>query len=161
MELLQLAEPGPENGFRAGLARLLRDSFHRLTGRELIDRAIPASNAGRALYEAPFAILAHGAGTDPTFTYGNRTALALFEVEWRELVTLPSRLSAEPVSQRERARLLKQVTARGFIDDYSGVRISRTGRRFLIRSATIWNLIDETGTYQGQGAMFREWQRLP
>jgi hypothetical protein len=82
----------------------------------------------------------------------------LFEVEWRELVTLPSRLSAEPVSQMERARLLEQVTARGFIDDYSGVRISR---RFLIRRATVWNLIDQTGTYQGQGAMFRDWQRLP
>ena len=74
---------------------------------------------------------------------------------------LPSRLSAEPVSQMERARLLEQVTARGFIDDYSGVRISRTGRRFLIRRATVWNLIDQTGTYQGQGAMFRDWQRLP
>jgi hypothetical protein len=161
MELSQLTEPGPENGFRAAHARLLRNSFHRLTGRELIERAVPASDVGRTLYEAPFAVLAHGTGPDPTFIYGNRTALALFEVEWRELVTLPSRLSAEPVCQMERARLLEQVTAHGFIDDYSGVRISKTGRRFLIRRATVWNLIDETGTYHGQGAMFREWQRLP
>ena len=158
---MTLVEPGPENGFQAGYARLLRDSFHRLTGRELIERAIAPSDVGRALYEAPFAILAHGTGPDPVFTYGNRTALALYQVEWRELVTLASRLSAEPECQTERARLLEQVTVRGFIDDYSGVRISRTGKRFLIRRVIVWNLIDQTGTYHGQGAMFREWQPLP
>jgi hypothetical protein len=128
--LLALVEPGPENGFQADYARLLRDSFHRLTGRELIDRAIASSDVGRALYDAPFAILAHGLEPDPTFTYGNRTALALYQIEWRELVTLPSRLSAEPECQTERARLLEQVPAQGFIDDYSGVRISRAGGAF-------------------------------
>jgi hypothetical protein len=35
--------------------------------------------------------------------------------------------------------------ARGFIDDYAGVRIARTGRRFLIQRATVWNLTDDQG----------------
>ena len=114
---------------------------------------------GRALYEAPFAILAHGAGPDPTFTYGNRTALALFEVEWRtgHIAFAPVRRTRKPDGARASSRASDGAW---FIDDYSGVRISRT-RRFLIRRATVWNLIDQTGTYQGQGAMFRDWQRLP
>jgi predicted DNA-binding protein (UPF0251 family) len=56
--------------------------------------------------------------------------------------------------------LLAAVTARGFIDDYSGVRISQTGRRFRITRATVWNLISETGRPCGQAAMFDRWEFL-
>ena len=45
--------------------------------------------------------------------------------------------------REERARLLETVARRGFIDDYSGVRISKTGRRFRIIRATVWNLLAE------------------
>ena len=63
-------------------------------------------------------------------------------------------------SREERARLLAAVTERGFIDDYSGVRISKTGRRFKISRAMVWNLLTEEGKLCGQAAMFRHWELL-
>lgn len=73
---------------------------------------------------------------------------------------MPSRLTAEAPDQAERARLLAEVAARGFIDDYSGVRISRAGQRFQIARATVWNLTDDQDRFCGQAAMFREWRAL-
>jgi predicted DNA-binding protein (UPF0251 family) len=65
------------------------------------------------------------------------------------------------MSDREgRAKLLEAVTRRGFIDDYSGIRISKTGRRFKISRATIWNLLTEDGKPCGQAAMFTEWKLI-
>ncbi len=73
---------------------------------------------------------------------------------------MPSRLSAEPMEREQRARLLEQVKRHGFIDTYSGIRISATGRRFRIRSATVWNVIDVHGAPAGQAVMFRDWEYL-
>jgi len=76
------------------------------------------------------------------------------------LTRIPSRWTAEAPNRAERARLLAEVTARGFIDDYSGVRIARTGQRFLIERVTVWNLTDDAGRYGGQAATFREWRSV-
>jgi MEKHLA domain len=92
--------------------------------------------------------------------YGNAAALALWEMPWDELTRTPSRLTAEAPNREERAKLLETVTARGFIDDYSGVRISKTGRRFKISRATVWNLLTEGGQPCGQAAMFDRWEFL-
>ena len=162
--------PSAGNGYYRQHARLLADSFRRCTGRELIAPAMAvaadgedalADDIGLRLFEAPFAVLSHGEGTDPCFTYGNRTALALFEADWATLLAMPSRLSAEPIEQAERARLLARVRAHGFIDDYSGVRISRRGRRFLIRAAVVWTLTGDDGSVRGQAATFADWRPLP
>lgn len=154
-------EPCAANGFLGGHAGLLATSYLRATGRLLIDPQVPVWDAGRWLYEAPFAVLSHGLGADPLFTYANRCALEVFELTWQQLIGLPSRLSAEPLAQAERDRLLARVRTHGFIDDYAGVRISRTGRRFLIRQATVWNLATESGTYCGQAARFDRWDPVP
>lgn len=71
---------------------------------------------------------------------------------------MPSRLTAETVQQDERRRLLEAVIRDGFIDNYQGIRVSITGRRFMIKQATVWNLIDEAGEHCGQAVMFRDWQ---
>lgn len=92
--------------------------------------------------------------------YGNRAALALWEMPWDELTRTPSRLTAEPVAREERARLLAEVTAHGHIANYAGVRISKTGRRFRIQQAIVWNLLDEAGGHYGQAAMFDRWEFL-
>jgi hypothetical protein len=76
------------------------------------------------------------------------------------LIQMPSGLTAEAPDRIERARLLAEVAARGYIDDYSGVRISRTGRRFWIEQATVWNLTDNQGQHCGQAATFREGRYL-
>jgi len=150
--------PAPDNDFLAGHVAQLCASYRHWTLRDLITpRADPATTA-RAVFEAPFALLSHGGGPDPVFDYGNRMALQLFEASWEELTSLPSRLSAEPEAREERARLLAEVASRGYIEDYSGVRVSRRGRRFRIARATVWNLLDNAGRPCGQAALFRDWQ---
>lgn len=158
-------EPAPANGYGAAHARLLATSHRRLTGRPLIaadgDGDAAGDDAlGRRLYEAPFVLLSHGTGADPRFTYGNRTAQRLFACDWGALVATPSRLSAEPLARAERERLLAAVARAGFIDDYAGIRISRTGRRFRIARATVWMLVDDDGVVRGQAATFADWQPL-
>lgn len=75
-----------------------------------------------------------------------------------QFARLPSRLSAEPLHRDERARLLDRVTRDGYIDDYSGIRISATGRRFRIEQAV--DLIDADGAIHGQAATFDRWTML-
>lgn len=135
----------------------LSRSLRHWTGRELLPGAAVLA---RGVWEAPFVLVSHGTEADPVLNYGNRAALALWEMSWEELTRTPSRLTAEAPNREERARLLAAVTARGFIDDYSGVRISKTGRRFRIARATVWNLLAEDGQRCGQAAMFSEWEFL-
>jgi PAS domain-containing protein len=135
-------------------------SYRRLTGRDLVDPALSPVEQARAVFEAPFAVVSHDTAPDPVFNYGNRMALGLWGLTWEELTALPSRLSAEPVEQATRARLLAEVAARGFIDEYEGVRVTRGGRRFRIHRATVWNVTDEAGRPCGQAATFASWTFL-
>lgn len=154
--------PAPDegNGFLADHASLLTASYRHWTGRDLVDPGLSSVAQARALYQAPFVAASHGTEADPVFNYGNRAALALFEATWETFTALPSRLSAEPVARAERERLLARVHAHGFIDDYSGVRISTRGRRFRIARATVWNVIDAAGAPRGQAVMFCDWEYL-
>jgi MEKHLA domain len=154
---MTIPAPSAENGWLESHAALLLASYARLLGRPLVDAGRPPAARARALYEAPFVVLSHGGGADPTFDYGNLAAQRLFELSWAELVALPSRLSAEPLHRDERERLLGEVARRGFIEDYRGVRISRTGRRFRIERAVVWNLADAAGAPRGQAATFDRW----
>ena len=49
----------------------------------------------------------------------------------------------------------------GYVDDYRGIRISKSGRRFRIEQAIVWNLIDAAGHLHGQAATFDAWTPLP
>ena len=144
----------------SGLSRhvaILRNSYHHWTGERLIAAGLEGEAAVQWLDAAPFAVVSHDAGPDPIFNYANRTALQLFGLSWKEFTALPSRLSAGPMEQGERARLLELVGRYGYIDDYAGIRISGSGRQFRISNATVWNLLDEDGRYCGQAAMIPEW----
>ena len=155
-----IAAPCPANVFLAEHAELIISSYHRLTGEDLVEPSLVNKEASRALFEAPFCVVSHDTRDDPIFNYGNQTALSLFEMNWSEFTKLASRKSAEPVNRAEREDLLTRVTRNGFIDNYRGVRISSTGKRFWIEGATVWNLIDESGQYHGQAAVFRNWVEL-
>jgi MEKHLA domain len=152
-------EPQPANAFLRDHAELLCASYRRWTGRELLT-GVDSRDIGRALYEAPFVVASHGIGPDPVFNYANRKALELWEADWATFTAMPSRRSAEPVEQGERRRFLAQVSAHGFVDDYSGIRISTRGRRFRIRRATVWNVLDAGGVHRGQAVVFRVWEYL-
>ncbi|MBK9161596.1 MAG: MEKHLA domain-containing protein [Nitrosomonadales bacterium] len=138
-----------------GRLRLIAESYRRLTGQPLLE-VVPQEDVAlrAAMWEAPFAIVAHGTEDDPVFFYGNRLALQLFEMGFEEFSKLPSRLSAEPLAQEAREELLEQVTRQGFVAGYSGVRIAKSGRRFAISDCTVWNLTDEAGVRHGQAAVF-------
>jgi hypothetical protein len=138
----------------------LARSLKHWTGLELLAGVSSPVELSQKIFEAPFVVVSHGTEADPVLNYGNRAALALWEMSWVELTRTPSRLTAEAPSREERARLLETVTRRGFIDDYSGVRISKTGRRFRIRRSTVWNLLTEDGRPGGQAAMFDHWEFL-
>ena len=151
---MSTAGPVPEQylaGDLPGRIALIAESFERLLGRRLVDTG---NDPVRALWEAPCAILAHGTQPDPVFFFGNRYALDAFECDVADFIRMPSRLSAEAPLREERQALLDRVTQEGFIEDYSGVRITATGRRFPIENAIVWNLVEKAGSCAGQAAMF-------
>ncbi|MDA0766885.1 MAG: MEKHLA domain-containing protein [Verrucomicrobia bacterium] len=155
-----LPEPAPDNDYHAPHLPLLLDSFHTLTGRHLLPPDPDPVETARLLYHAPFFLASHDTAPDPLFTYGNLTAQRLFEMTWDQFTQTPSRFTAEAPNRAERASLLQRVTTHGFIDDYSGIRISSTGQRFRITQATVWNLRDPHGQLLGQAASFQNWQRV-
>ena len=155
----RMAEPGPENNYyRTHIERLLA-SYSRWTGKVLLN-VFNDGNDARALYEAPFILLSHGLEQDPIFNYGNLTAQFMYGVTWAQLIRMPSRQSAEPITQSERDRLLERVRQTGYVDDYSGVRIARNGQRFFIRDVLVWNVVDQDGQYCGQAACVERWEGL-
>src|SRR5262245_36381180 len=151
-------EPSEANDYLVSHVACLLSSLRRWTGRSLVDAALPLAQQARELFYAPFVVLSHDAASDPRLNYANQVGLKTFELSWRELIELPSRVTAEPSQQEERARLLARVREHGFIDVYQGVRISKNGRRFIIEQATVWNLLDERGFHCGQAATFTRWR---
>jgi hypothetical protein len=152
--------PSEANSFFQVHALCLLASWYRWTGTHLIDPNSSAVEQARLLFEAPFVVLSHDAAKDPLLNYANQSALQLFEMNWDELVRTPSRLTAEPLEREARAALLATVSRQGHIDNYRGVRVTRSGRRFLIERASVWNLVDEAGVYCGQAATFRDWKYI-
>jgi hypothetical protein len=145
----------------AAHSQCLARSLARWTGRALLGPEADPREFSRRVFEAPFVVVSHGTEADPVLNYGNRAALTLWEMPWEEFTRTPSRFTAEAPNREERARLLAEVTRNGFIDNYSGVRISKSGRRFRIARATVWNLLDADGAPCGQAAMFDAWEFLP
>ena len=155
-----IVKPAPENFYLKEHIRLLRNSYSRLLQRPLTPTDMNDAQAAAYLYKAPMVLLSHNTDADPVFNYANRAGMNLFELSWGELVILPSRMSAQPLSRKQRQHLLDQVTAKGFIDNYQGIRISKTGKRFKIKNAVVWNLLDEDNIFRGQAACFSEWDYL-
>jgi hypothetical protein len=142
-------------------SKLLLDSYRHWIGKDLIERTPNAKQQARMLFEASFVVVSHGAEPDPILNYGNQTALDLWELSWDQLIKTPSRLTAEADDRAERGRMLERARLNGYFDGYRGVRISSTGRRFLVEQALIWNVIDPAGSPLGQAATFSQWSNVP
>lgn len=139
----------------------LAAGFRRWTGRELMaDLPHDPIALARALYDAPFVVVSHGTQADPIFWFANRTAQRLWEVDWATFIRMPSRQSVEAGEHDDRERLLARAKAHGYVDDYQGVRISASGRRFRIQNVVLWNLRNEHDQPAGQAAMFADWTFL-
>jgi len=141
-------------------ASLLCRSYERFTGKPLLTFTVDPNECITKLFDAPFALVSHGTEEDPIFNFGNQTALDLFELTWPQFTVLASRMSAEPLNREKRQMLLDRVARHGYIDNYKGIRISSTGRKFLIENATVWNIVDDLDRYHGQAAAFNKWSYL-
>ena len=151
-----MSNPWLDHNWQTQIQRLL-DSYQRWIGTDLIDRSGTAEDQARRVFMAPFVVVSHGTQADPILNSANAIALELWELPLERFLQTPSRLTAEPMHRDERARMLKATSRQGYIDDYQGIRISSTGRRFRIDRATVWNVVDEQGQPAGQAATFTEW----
>jgi len=141
-------------------SQLLLNSFLHWTGRELLERVGGSDYQAHALFQSPFVVVSHGVEEDPLLNYGNQLALELWVMTWEDLTRTASRLTTEPMNRAEREWMLEQARTRGYLDTYRGVRITSTGRRFLVENALIWNVVDAAGRRVGQAATFSQWTWL-
>lgn len=141
----------------------LCQSFQKWTGRSLL--SVPISDVSpdaiaQALFHMPTVVVSHGTQTDPILNYGNQTALDLWQMNWAEFTQTPSRYTAQPDEREQRAILLQQAKTQGWIDNYTGIRIAKTGKRFWIRKVILWTVLDEAGDRCGQAATFSTWDYI-
>ncbi|MDB5257586.1 MAG: hypothetical protein JWM14_2281 [Chitinophagaceae bacterium] len=138
---------------------LLRESYEKVCGKPFpID--LTKLPLAEALYTTDWIIVSHGTEKDPVFNYANRSAQALWGMDWENFTGLPSRLSAREDKVEKRETALKEAFAKGYIEKYEGIRIDTHGKEFYIRNVTLWNLIDAEGTPRGQAAIFDTWEYL-
>lgn len=141
------------------LSRRLLNSHRQAFGRPLLsprETRLSDRQAAQELFAAGVVVLAHDDGDDPRLIYANRPALGLWGHRWSSMIGMPSRLTAEAERRNDRRRLLERARAAGALEGYTGVRIDRHGRRFLIRQARLWSLGD-AGRSSGQAAAFSDW----
>ncbi len=132
------------------IAKLILDSYQHWSSKKLIE------GGAEELFYSPIIVVSHNADPEPLLQYANKAALELWELTAEELIKIPSRETAELEARAERLKLLQEVSKNGYSNNYSGIRISKTGKRFQIKNATVWNLLEE----QGQAACFSDWQYL-
>ncbi|WFU91866.1 MEKHLA domain-containing protein (plasmid) [Rhizobium sp. CC1099] len=133
---------------------LLTGSYERLTKRQLVG---PGQGPDWLYLEAPFVVVAHNSDPDPQFIYANVTAQRCFEYPWKEFVALQSRLSAEAPDREERQALLDAVRRQGYISNYRGLRVRKSGTHFWMEDGLVWELLTEGGKRLGQAATFSRW----
>ena len=148
---------------KRGLTALLLSSHQRSFQRPLIAAARSSQSMRQCcqeLFSCGFPVLAHGIGADPALIYANAAALQLWGRRWADMVGMPSRLTAPVEVRSERRQALKQAQTQDAMRGYGGVRIDQQGRRFMIRNARIWTLLDEENRPIGQAVCFHDWWRI-
>ncbi len=152
--------PSNDNGYLADYLQNVLTSLHRLANIELVDSRLTIEEQARLVFTGDFYLLAHDSSEDPVFNYGNQQALSLFEMSWDEFTALPSRHSAEAGHRADRERFLQEVATKGYSSAYTGIRISKNGKRFKIKDVLLWNVYDQQGHRIGQAAKFDGFERL-
>jgi hypothetical protein len=119
--------------FQDAYIRRVTDSFARATGAPLPQSAL----SGQGAWLGDFALLTHRGDDQATLNYGNTFALGLWEASWEEFTTTPSAATAPPEDHASRGAVMQKVARDNFVRGYSGRRISRKGRLFIIEDVTI------------------------
>ncbi len=132
------------------------ENLKRWTKYDLIkDYGFSLETLSEQVFNADFYLLSHNTESDPVLTYGNKQVLAQWEVSWEELITMHSKDTAKPIDQSDRSIVMAQVKAHNYINGYSGIRVSKTGKEFQILDGIVWNLFANDGTFYGQAAWFK------
>lgn len=118
---------------------LLKKSYRKFYGENLDDdlyesRSVIAShtNIKNLISDWPRSceVLERENHANPVFVFANRRAQELWEMDWQE-----------------------------FINNYLGVRVSQSGKRFLIKSARVWQVLAEDGLGAlGQAVCFEDYK---
>ncbi len=140
------------------IAAAILDSHAFRVGSELIQRTGDVDLDAAGLFELNAVILSHDGGDDPHFVYANQAAADLWRMPVSELIGMPSRLSAPPEHQAERASMLKDAAGSGVLTGYAGERVAKDGTRFMIEDATLWTVDYPQGS--GQAVVFTRWTPL-
>ena len=152
-----LPSPDGSNDYCLEHVSVLLGNLKKWTGFDLAaEFGVADAELGKGVFEADFCLLSSDLSADPILNYGNLKALALWEMSWEELTSTRSRDTAKPDSQSDRDGLMRRVNEKNFVTGYSGMRVSRTGREFLIKDVTIWNLFDDDGKPYGRAAWFKD-----
>jgi hypothetical protein len=156
-----LSLPGENNGYHADFIARVAQSFHHVTGRSLLEEAALDPKAlGLSAWFGEFALLTHRGDAGAVLNYGNRFALKLWEMDWNSFTATPSSNTAPHDASAGRDLLMEKVARENHVSGYAGVRISRSGRRFVIEDVTVWRLLDDKGGSFGMAAFFRRFRYL-
>jgi len=151
--------PWTEDELRMRACWLLR-SYRHWAGEDLLGLASDDDAVcARALFDAPFAVLAHDTRPDPLCIYANAAALAAFELHLADAPEFATSRTVEPAARDDRRAALARADEAGLLRGYSGVRVSTSGRRFQIHDGRIWTVLDDDGRRVGQAAAFRSGPR--
>lgn len=152
--------PCSENSYLEHLVNQITNSLKNLADIEIVDFSLNLKEQAQQAFNSDYALLAHKGTHEPIFYYANKTALDLFEMSWDEFTNMPSKYSAEGDDRVKREQLLAEVSAKGYSRNYSGIRVSKTGKRFEIKNVILWNVYDSGKNRIGQAALFSDYNYL-
>ncbi|MGV7221077.1 MAG: MEKHLA domain-containing protein [Nitrospinales bacterium] len=149
--------PDVSNNYCWEHVSILLSNLYKWTGVDLVKKfGISDQDLGKGIFEAQFCLLSSDLSDDPVLNYGNQTALDLWEMSWGELTSTCSRDTAKPDKQSDRDELMRRVNENNFVTGYNGMRVSKSGKEFIIKDVTIWNLFDGDDNPYGRAAWFKD-----
>lgn len=149
-----------QNAYSVTHVTQITTSLKQLADIAIVDFSLSPEQQAQQAYEADYVLLAHNGTSDPIFNYANKKGQELFEMDWDEFTQMHSKYSAESDQQDDRDKLLADVKEKGYSKDYSGIRISKTGRRFYIKDVLLWNVYNQAGERIGQAALFHKYEYI-
>ena len=150
-------EPSEAESWHLDWVALLDASLRKRRGKGLPIEGVTQESCEALFKSESLVVVSHDTldGPEgPIFNYATQAALKLWELDWTSFVKLPSRYSAEEDERAQRAIFMDAVKKNGYCDNYNGIRVSSTGKRFRINDVIIWNVDDKEGHLTGQAAMF-------
>jgi len=135
------------------LAAAILDSHRDRVGEELIARTGDPRADALLLRDADAVVLCHDGAADPRFVYANGAAAIRWATDVRQLIGLPSRLTAAEEDRDERSSALASALVSGVHRGYRGRRRAFDGASFTVEDATLWS-VDGLPDGPGQAATF-------